>query len=129
METLTPHSVNFNEVQNLLVALAKGNGVSMEVLLEDEDWQVNYRRSLQEKFEKSFGYFLEAIRLARDAYAEGDVVSARCGLVEAIVRAGILQDFFGAIDADLIKILREVDWPEIPEGYEIPERYKYQEPK
>lgn len=131
---------DFTSIQQLIIELAKMQGITLEQMqnswnaeTEDLDWRVDYENDLQERYARKIFILQESIRLHKQAMKEGDLLTARSGLMRASLAAHNLSSFFDALKEDLEKIWLHdsptFTWPEFPEDYTISEHYDYKGPK
>lgn len=126
-------------VQQVFIRLAQKNGIPLEELKngwneerESNEWELNYRHSLQEDVEGDIKGMLQLFELHQAAMEKDDLVTARGALVLAAGFAQMLAGTFTNIYDECYKVLRDdkrFTWPEIPENYSIPEHYNYKGPK
>ena len=114
--------INLNDVQTIMLDFAINHGMSEEQV--NEEWRLSYRKSLQEKFDLRFGRLLEAMQLYKVVTAQGDKITARCALLEALLAADLISDDFAALSADLKQAIL-MDKTVIPDDYKIPKHYGF----
>ena len=127
--------LDFNCIKNTIIELAETHGISRQQLIdcwneetEALDWSINYRNDLQKEFECDAEKLQAAINLYHAAIKNNDLLTAECALLDAGIWAHNLTNFFENIKDDLKKALiekQQFNWPEIPEGYQIPKHYNY----
>lgn len=78
----------------------------------------------------------ELMRINGEAIGKGDLLTARCSLVEAQGVAHILSDLFFALKEDILRVADEninrtgdgnLDWPMLPQRCEYPREYGYRD--
>lgn len=126
----------FEEIKETIVSMAKLRGVDDSEIVDK--WSIDYSGDADERFIKSMLALSELMRVCRNAEKKGDLMTARCALVEAQGFAHNLSSFFFAIKEDIQRISDgdlnrtsnpALDWPELPERYEYPIDYGYRDPE
>lgn len=131
--------LNLDFVQEVFIKLAERQGIPVEELKtgwneerESNEWELNYKHSLQQDVEEDIKGMLQIFELHRAAMEKGDLVTAKGALIHAAVFAQMLSGTFLNIHDECYKVLRDDErfsWPEIPEDYVVPEHYNYKGPK
>ncbi|URF06797.1 hypothetical protein [Cupriavidus campinensis] len=115
---------------------ASARGLSPQKI--DDDFNLNYSRDNDQRFTSDVVSLSELMRVYDEAMAEGDLLTARCALVEAQIFAHNLSNFFWDIKEDLVKVASEKiegiaddrwEWPPLPQRYSYPDRYQFRDEK
>lgn len=130
--------LNLDFVQEVFIKLAERQGIPFEELKtgwneerESNEWELNYKRSLQQEVEEDIKAMLQCFDLHRAAMEIGDTVTAQVGLIRAAGFAQMIAGTFQNIYDECYKVLcydKRFSWPEIPEDYVVPEHFNYKGP-
>jgi hypothetical protein len=117
--------VDFDELKEIIIFFLKlRNGLGDGVPL---DWAIDFNANLNDEFLKDVKRLQGAMLLFKASLGSNDLITAQCALIRARAVSMDLSNFFGNIAEDIERIAWTggFDWPEIPEGYKIPERYNF----
>lgn len=125
--------MDFNRIKDLLISLAKANGLTLADLQERDPktgllaWSIDWNDDLSESFKNDIESLQAALDLYEAALAKNDMLAAQAGLINARISAHQLMNFFDSLREDLKKAYLDsrFKWPEFPEGYKVPEHYGY----
>lgn len=130
---------NLDFIQQTFINFAQKKGIPIDELMhgwnserETNEWNIDYKNSLQSEFDHCAGNMMESIALHASAMEKGDLITAQCGLIRTAVFAQMLESIFRNVHDECYKILnhdKRFSWPEIPEDYKIPEHYEYKGPR
>ncbi|MEI7377458.1 MULTISPECIES: hypothetical protein [Dickeya] len=84
---------------------------------------IDYSAALDDRFEKYLDLLRAQEMLLTLAKNRGDEFAMQSALLRLRTHAMSLSSFFNAIVEDAEIILRLETWPELPEGYKLPEYY------
>ncbi|CNG74230.1 hypothetical protein OP862_00725 [Yersinia massiliensis] len=110
-----------NDIKETLSDVAKVCGIMGNEL--SIDYSLNLDEELYSELEKLANMSL----VLKKALDEKDMVAVQAALVMSRIYSMNLRNFFNDIydDIELIGWTERYSWPEIPEGYQIPEHYKH----
>ncbi|MGP2518171.1 hypothetical protein [Yersinia sp. 2545 StPb PI] len=91
--------------------------------IDKDDLFIEYNTVLDKKFEKYLDLLQTQGKLLALAKSKDDELAMQSALLRLRTYAMSLSGFFDAIVEDTEIILRLDTWPEIPEGYKLPEYY------
>jgi hypothetical protein len=84
---------------------------------------INIESDVVENYEAYAADFLNATRLLEKTIKEQDQVAIRCALTRVRIASLNMSNLYQDIVDDVIIINQQDSWPEIPEGYKLPDRY------
>lgn len=118
--------IEFEKLKQTILSAAKFHGLSSEYL--DKNWSINYRRNLDEKFNRIVSDFNGNIKLMNRAIEHSDILSATAALVRAKISTHMLMIFFENINDDFMQLgwgdeLKDKWSKNIPDDYQIPKKY------
>lgn len=137
METTMTSEIDLNKIKSLILAFTEVRGINIDEVWEADfekwnndptvefQWQNDYKRNWQDDFLRDLRGLQEAMRLFEEAISQGDMVTARCAILDADLRSDSLASDFKRMANDFTTMRRTSGWPEIPEDYKIPEHYNY----
>ena len=110
-------------VKEAIIGITKSKGLSIEETHEILDG--NYKKNWDNKLHNYGARMANCIKLFEYAMKESDINAQKAFLIRAELVAHHLYNFFENISDDLKKIVFSEDFgfPELPEGYEVPEKY------
>lgn len=91
--------------------------------VDKDELFVDYSDALDDRFEKYLDLLRAQEMLLTLAKKQGDELAMQSALLQLRTHAMSLSSFFNAIVEDAEIILRLEAWPELPEGYKLPEYY------
>ena len=114
-----------NYVKEAIIEITKLKGLSINEAQEflDSDYQNNWDDELYDCCYKIVGY----IKLFNFAMKENDISAQKIFLIRAEFYSHKLYNFFKNISDDFKKIAfsENFDFPTLPEGYKVPEKYSH----
>lgn len=118
--------IEFEKLKQTILSAAKFHGLSSEYL--DKNWSINYRRNLDEKFNRIVSDLNENIKLMNQAIKHNDTLSATVALLRSEINSQILMNFFDSINDDFMQLgwgneLKDKWSKNIPDNYQIPKKY------
>ncbi|MDT6962368.1 hypothetical protein QTN24_12745 [Cupriavidus sp. SZY C1] len=125
----------FESIRIALLDLALSRGLVEDQLRQfDEmtgkyDWTLILSDDLDRAFEKDVEHLMRAMKLFDLASRKNDELTQCVALLRASIFAHKLEGFFDDLMSDLRRAATNPDmrWPEIPDGFNIPEEYGYVE--
>ncbi len=121
--------IEFEKLKNTFLLTAEKCGLSVDSL--QENWSINYKIDLDNKFNLNLQKLNEEIKLLNQAIIKGDKLTAINAIVMAKVYSHNLMNFFENINDDIVQVgwgdeLKD-KWPAIPEDYKVPDCYDYED--
>lgn len=115
-------------INNIFFESIKENFISIlerksSLPVDTEELFVDYSTALDHRFEKYLDLLRAQAMLLALAKNQGDELAMQSALLRLRTHAMSLSGFFNAIVEDAEIILRLETWPELPEGYKLPEYY------
>lgn len=112
--------IALNNIKQLIKSLADLQGISGE-------WSINCDLNIDEELSKELASLEVELELLSKAMNENDLVTVKCALVMIRLYSLNLSNLFLDIFEDIEKVgwSEEVSLPNVPEGYQVPERYNY----
>ncbi|MEI7367196.1 hypothetical protein PJ912_01575 [Pectobacterium colocasium] len=104
---------------NFIAVLKKKNTSSIEI----DDLSIDYNGQLNEQFLNQLNCLKVHTDLLQKASTEHDELAMQSALLKLRSHAMTLSSFFEAIAEDSEVLLKMNNWPEIPEGYQLPAHY------
>ena len=128
---MTITKTEFNELRDTILKAAEQQGVSKKELYENYDqWHMDYKDNLDRYFKYMIKKFNEDIKLFKQAIERNDKITASVALVHIYTQSRSLADFYQEIYDDIVYLLwgegLRDKWPEIPENFQIPLDYDYE---
>jgi len=90
-----------------------------------DDLMVDYDSNLDSLFLSDMKRLSAATELLSKTKKSGDKVTVQAALVYIRTSSIRLSSFFENITDDADLFLKENDWPDIPDDYQVPEHYNY----
>jgi hypothetical protein len=117
--------VDFNELKEIIVDFLKLRKKPVDDIFVE--WSIDFGADLNNGFLNDVSRLQESMRLFKRSMELNDLVTAQCALIRARAISMDLSNFFGSIAEDVERIAWTGGfvWPEIPDGYKIPDHYKY----
>lgn len=84
---------------------------------------INIESDFVENYEAYATDFLNATKLLEKTIKEQDQVAIRCALTRLRMASLNMSNLYQDIIDDVVMINQQDSWPEIPEGYKLPDRY------
>ncbi|YCH31509.1 hypothetical protein M1D48_05515 [Erwinia sp. D4-22] len=84
---------------------------------------INIESDVVENYENYAVDFFKAIKLLEKTIKEKDQVAIRCALTRVRIASLNMSNLYQDIIDDVVMINQQDSWPEIPEGYKLPDRY------
>ena len=128
---MTTTKTKFNELRDAMLLAAKDVGVSEHELHHDlEKWHIDYKDNLDRGFKYMTNKLSEDTKLFKQAIQRKDMLAASSALVGIRMQSQAIATFFQDIDDDVMQLgwgenLRD-KWPNIPEDYQVPSDYDYE---
>ena len=129
--------MDFNKIRDLLVDLAKKNGITREELEKEVNpgtdtlaWTVEWTDDLNESFRKDIARLESAVSLHESALENGDLLAAKAGLIHIAVQLHNLESSINSLRKAVKKsyIDQRFNWPAFPDSsYKVPPQYGYKE--
>ena len=121
--------IDFEKLKQTILLAAKKQGLSEEYVIKN--WHVNYKVDQNEDFIDTLSKLQEEIKLLNQAIVANDLLTSIRTIVRAKIYSHILMNFFENINDDIVQLgwgdeLKD-KWPDIPEGYQVPAHYDYEE--
>lgn len=124
----TDRAIKFEEFKKTIVLTAQKHGFSREYL--QENWAIDYDVDLDKKFDNTLNHFNKEVALLSQAIQRDDFAIAKGALIRAKNWSQILKDFFSDLFSDIERLMWgdefEGKWPSIPEDFEVPADYDYE---
>ena len=91
----------------------------------ESDLASDYEINWNEEFTKEMTEFIDSMKLFEESIKAGDKTAQVCSLMWARIRVLNIFGFFQNIfeDVEYIYLSEDFNWPTLPEGYKIPERF------
>ncbi|PRD13484.1 hypothetical protein [Pantoea coffeiphila] len=112
----------FESLKNTYAQIIKV--VSMKSSDSDE-LMIDYHSDLDSLFLSDMERLSAAAELLSKAHASDDKVTMQAALVYIRSSSIRLSGFFENITDDTELLLKKNDWPDIPDNYQVPNRYKF----
>lgn len=121
-------------IKQVIAQLANSRGISIGKM--QDDWGLDYTRDMDVDFTTDIIELMELMRVHQEAIAKGDLLTARCALVEAQGFAHNISSLFYALKQDLLRAaedgpnrtgMKNLDWPELPDRFEYSPTYRLRE--
>lgn len=95
--------------------------------IREDELSIDYSLNLDEELHSEIEKLAKISLVLRKALEEKDMVAVQAALIMSRIYSMNLRNFFNDIydDIEMIGWTDRYDWPEIPEGYQIPEYYSY----
>lgn len=84
---------------------------------------INIESEVVENYEDYVADFLNATELLEKTIKAKDKIAIRCALTRVRMASLNMSNLYQDIVDDVIMINQQDTWPEIPEGYKLPEHY------
>ncbi|WP_448310741.1 hypothetical protein [Pantoea sp. PGP6] len=84
---------------------------------------INIESGVVENYENYVADFFKATKLLEKTIKEKDQVAIRCALTRVRMASLNMSNLYQDIIDDVVTINQQESWPEIPEGYKLPDRY------
>ncbi|KPD02205.1 hypothetical protein [Moellerella wisconsensis] len=116
---------NINKVKELIINLEKYSFPESD--FNDSGWSIDYQINLDNRLNEELLRLYNDLNLLSDSLKNNDLITAKCALIYARMKALDLSNFFLNIYEDIEK----AGWgegnklPDVPEGYKIPDCYQY----
>ncbi|CRY56856.1 MULTISPECIES: DUF6853 family protein [Yersinia] len=93
--------------------------------VQEDELSIDYSLDLDEELHSELEKLTQISLVLRKALDEKDMVTVQATLVMSRIYSMNLRNFFNDIydDIEIIGWTDRYNWPEIPEGYRIPEHY------
>ncbi|CCW30105.1 hypothetical protein ABLA30_03330 [Xenorhabdus nematophila] len=85
--------------------------------------QMNIDADLSENYEGYLVDFANSVELLSKTVSANDQISTQCALTRVRMASLNLVNFYQDVIDDVVLINQQDSWPEIPEGYKLPEYY------
>ena len=110
-------------VKEVIIGITKSKGLSIDETQEILD--SNYKKNWDNRLHNYCAKMVNCIKLFEYAAKENDINAQKAFLMRAELVAHRLYNFFEDISDDLKRIVfsEDFDFPKLPEGYEVPEKY------
>ncbi|MDF7677084.1 hypothetical protein PT286_10120 [Neisseriaceae bacterium ESL0693] len=128
---MTTTKTKFNELRDAMMQAAKELGIPEQELHDDLDkWHMSYKSNLDRQFKYYINKLNENTKLFKQAIMRKDRLTATLALVRISMQSQTLATFFQKIDDDVMRLgwgegLKD-KWSDIPEGYQAPADYDYE---
>ncbi|CAM2339959.1 MULTISPECIES: hypothetical protein [Burkholderia] len=128
--------MELNRIKVLLRDLALSHGLtdadlnSYNVEMDDNEWHIDWKRNLDESFDKRIKSIEAAINLYDLAMRSEDRLTAKAGLIHAGIALQDLSNFFDGLMHDVKKAYGDprFGWPKFPsDDWKIPPEYGFKE--
>ncbi|MEI9698438.1 hypothetical protein V5094_12730 [Moellerella wisconsensis] len=116
---------NIDEVKRLILNLEKISFSKKK--FDDSDWSIDHELNLDKRLNEELSKLYNDINLLNDSLNNNDLITVKCALIHARMRALDLSNFFLNIYEDIEKVGwgKDNKLPNVPEDYKIPECYQY----
>jgi hypothetical protein len=121
--------IDFEKLKQTILLAAQKQGLSEEYVIKN--WHINYKINQNEEFIGILSNFQKEIKLLNQAITNNDLLTSIRAIVRAKVYSQLMLDFFDKIDDDIFQLGWRDElkgkWPKIPEDYQVPAHYDYEE--
>lgn len=95
--------------------------------IRENELSIDYSLNLDEELNSELEKLAKISLVLRKALDEKDMIAVQAALIMSRIHSMNLRNFFNDIydDIEMIGWTERYSWPEIPEGYRIPEHYNY----
>lgn len=117
-------NMELENVKKVILFFLKEKGLTIESDLAN-DYEINWN----EEFTKEMTEFIDSMKLFEESIKAGDKTAQVCSLMWARIKMLNIFGFFQNIfeDVEYLYLYEKFDWPAIPDGYKIPEKFFYKE--
>ena len=115
--------INLESVKKEILNFLELDGTDIKML--DSKYDSNFNINWDEAFFKKYTGVIDAIKILKESTRENDKNAQKCALMLARMMSLSLLNFFENLFEDIEKIYySKVDeWPKLPEGYKVPEKF------